>query len=174
MNAWSETSPEVIAIQLCSITTPAKLTNLEVVIEGRINSVSAMSFSLDGVTSVSEAWVARSLTDQYVASYWGDISDDQMPTFIIVDGQVLPLEANNISGRKWTAWAAPKFKVANGYSWALNRVNNKKPALGAGNGNDSNFRFRFKRMTFDDYLSNMPKQNGPTKAWSSDPIPACQ
>lgn len=165
---------KVVAIQMCAISTPASITYLQVVFEGKLPSVSSISFNLNGDNTLNEAWESSSLSGQSVASYWGRINNDSLPSFVIVDNQVLPLEMLKFNDEKWTEWVPPMFKVENGVQWAISRVNDYHPKLNDFGAESSNFRFRFKRMSFDDYLSNMPKFNGTKHAWDSEPIPACQ
>ena len=167
-------SREVVAVQLCAINAPAKLTSVQVVTEGWVNSVGGVTFDMDGRTPLTEAWESSSMTGQRVGSYWGSINKYGTPTFVIVENYVLPLKATEVPTDKWTGWKAPQFAVKDGSRFAIMQVNNQKPQLESINGDDTNFRFRFKRMSFDTYLSNMPRQDGPKTAWSDDPIPACQ
>lgn len=166
-------SQNVIAIQLCAITLQSKLTRLNVVFEGRLNSVSGVTFDTGGGSALTEEWTALSHTGQHVGSYWGAIDKDSTPTFVVVENYVLPLSMSEVPTAKWTAWTSPKFVVKDGYQFAIARANNQEPKLEQIRAADIGFRLRFKRMSFDAYLAHIQPHASPTKSWSDDPIPAC-
>lgn len=164
---------KVVAIQMCTVSMPEKITYLQVVNEGKFPSVSGVSFNLDGDTPMNESWEFLSSLGQPVASFWAKIDNDSVPTFVIVDNQVLPIVIIKDMDVAWTEWDYPKFNVENGRQWAISKANSYQTISGL-DVKSSNFRFRFKIMLFADYLANMPKYNVTKSAWDNEKIPSCK
>jgi len=164
-------SAEGVVIQICAVQTPPATVVIEVVSDG--GGVSSKTFKTAGADAMAEAWEARTVSGQRVATLFQRIAPSRWPDAVVVANLVLPVPQNSISADGWTDWRAPVEKV-NEQFYAIRRANGRKGVTSPVSDDEAGlYRVRFKRMDFEAYLENMPSHDGPKMAWTSDPIPGC-
>lgn len=134
--------------------------------------VSALSLTAHANNPLEERWRARTIGGNLVASLHESIDHCWTVDAAAIGWMVWRVAPASRSSETWTDWQRPTAKAvgddyeirsSGGQAAKSDLISSSEQVLYEG---------RYKRMRFPDYLENMPKANGPTDAWTQNPIPA--